>query len=45
VFERFSDYLERNGSPSTAELSRAMHEEDERFDVFLDALAGEPRDA
>lgn len=45
VFQRFSTYLEENGSPSTVQLSRVMHEEDERFDAFLDALAGEPRNA
>jgi hypothetical protein len=44
VFQRFSDYLQQNGSPSTVELSEVMHAEDERFDAFLDALAGEPRD-
>lgn len=45
VVQRFSAYLEQNGSPTTVELSRVMHEEDERFDAFLDALAGEPRDS
>jgi hypothetical protein len=44
VFQRFSDYLEESGFPSTAELVDAMHEQDERFDAFLDALAGERRD-
>jgi hypothetical protein len=44
VLERFSAYLEQHGSPSTAELCEAMHAQDERFDAFLDALAGEPRD-
>ena len=43
VFQRLSTYLEENGSPSTVQLSQVMHEEDERFDAFLDALAGEPR--
>ena len=43
VFQRFSAYVEQNGSPSTVELSEIMHTEDERFDAFLDALAGEPR--
>lgn len=42
VFQRFSDHLEASGSPSTAGLVEAMHEQDERFDDFLDALAGEP---
>lgn len=41
VFQRFTAYLEGNGSPSTVELSEIMHAEDERFDAFLDALAGE----
>jgi hypothetical protein len=44
VFHRFSPYVEQNGSPSTVELCEIMHAEDERFDAFLDALAGEPRD-
>jgi hypothetical protein len=44
VLQRFTAYLEQNGSPSPAELSEIMHAEDERFDAFLDALAGEPRD-
>jgi hypothetical protein len=44
VFQRFSDYLEESGFPSTAELVDGMHEQDERFDGFLDALAGERRD-
>lgn len=44
VFQRFSAYLEQNGSPTTVELAEIMHAEDERFDGFLDALAGEPRD-
>jgi hypothetical protein len=26
------------------EFSEVMHADDERFDAFLDALAGEPRD-
>jgi len=44
VFARYTAYLERSGAPSAAELSRVLHEEDERFDAFLDALAGEPGD-
>ena len=44
VLQRFSAYAEQHGFPSTAELSDVMHAEDERFDAFLDALAGEPRD-
>lgn len=44
VFQRFTAYLEQHGSPTTVELSEVMHAEDERFDTFLDALAGEPRD-
>jgi hypothetical protein len=44
VFQRFSAYVDENGSRSTMELSEIMHAEDERFDAFLDALAGEPRD-
>ncbi|SDG10196.1 hypothetical protein SAMN05660662_0343 [Blastococcus aurantiacus] len=41
VFQRFSAYVEATGSPSTVALSEIMHAEDERFDAFLDALAGE----
>jgi hypothetical protein len=44
VFERFSAYLEQQGSPSTAELSERMHADDERLDAFLDVLAGESRE-
>jgi hypothetical protein len=44
VLQWFSAYAEQHGFASTAELSEVMHAEDERFDAFLDALAGEPRD-
>jgi hypothetical protein len=44
VFQRFTEHLERLGSPSVAELSATAHEEDERFDALLDAMAGEPRE-
>lgn len=44
VFARYTAYLERNGSPSAAELSRVVHEDDERLDALLDALAGEGDD-
>jgi hypothetical protein len=44
VLQRFAAYAEQHGVRSTAELSDVMHAEDERFDAFLDALAGEPRD-
>lgn len=43
VFLRFTAYVAQHGEPSTVELSEVMHVEDERFDAFLDALAGEPR--
>ena len=41
VFQRFSAFVEGIGFPSTEELSRVVHAEDERFDALLDALAGE----
>jgi hypothetical protein len=44
VFRRFTEHLERLGSPSVAALSATAHEEDERLDALLDALAGEPRE-
>jgi hypothetical protein len=44
VFQRFTEHLERLGSPSVAELSATVYEEGERFDALLDALAGEPRE-
>ncbi len=44
VIRRFSEYHQRIGAPSIAELSALVHEDDERLDALLDALAGEPRD-
>ena len=41
VFQRFSAYLDTIGSPSIVEVSAVAHENDDRFDALLDALAGQ----